>query len=73
MVQITGKTNVGEILALYPQIKKALQKFGIPFSGCGSNILLNMSIEQVAQRYQVNIASLVQSIQMVIIQANQRR
>ncbi|MHB8124427.1 MAG: DUF1858 domain-containing protein [Desulfitobacteriaceae bacterium] len=73
MVQITNKTNVGEILSSYPQLKNTLLKFGIPFSGCGSKILHNMSIEQVAQRYHVNTASLVQSIQMVIIQAQQRR
>jgi hypothetical protein len=73
MVQITSKTNMGEILALYPQVKKILQKFGIPSSGCSSNILLKMSLEQVSQRYQVNTASLVQSIQMVIIQTQQRR
>ncbi|HWQ72799.1 MAG TPA: hypothetical protein VN370_10805 [Desulfitobacteriaceae bacterium] len=73
MVQITGKTKLGEILAAYPQIKKTLQRFGIPFSGCSSNILFNMSIEQVAQRYQVNTASLIQSIQIAIVQANQRK
>jgi ABC-type uncharacterized transport system YnjBCD ATPase subunit len=73
MVQITAKTKLGEILGKYPQIKKTLLKFGIPFSGCGSNILFNMSIEQVAQRYQVNTASLLQSIQIAIIQAQQRK
>jgi hypothetical protein len=33
MFQVTAKTNVGEVLALYPQLKTTLQKFGIPFSG----------------------------------------
>ncbi|MDD2234303.1 MAG: hypothetical protein PHZ11_00710 [Desulfitobacteriaceae bacterium] len=70
MVQITNTTNFGQILSSYPQLNKTLQKFGIPFSGCGSKVLLNMTIEQVAERYHVNTASLVQSIQMAIIRTD---
>lgn len=33
MVQLTNKTNLGEILSLYPETQKVFRKYGIPTGG----------------------------------------
>lgn len=33
MVQVTNETNVGELLAYYPETRTVFRKFGIPCTG----------------------------------------
>lgn len=62
-------TKLAVILSKYSQTATIFRKFGIPTSSCGARYLLNMSVEQVAQRYHINPATLIKSLEIVIEQS----
>ena len=65
-------TNLSDILSKYPQTAKTFRKFGIQTSGWGARSLLTMSIEQAAQRYRINTATLIKTLEMAIQQSIQQ-
>ncbi len=56
-MQITEKTSVEDLLAVYPHLAKVFVEFGLPCYVCGEAFW--GTIEELAQRYNVDTDRLI--------------
>ncbi|HHY27141.1 MAG TPA: hypothetical protein GX523_10450 [Desulfitobacterium dehalogenans] len=63
MVNINSLMKYGDILKQYPQLKPIFRRQGIPVSSCGIYYLLDMTLEQLAQRYNLDTETLLKALQ----------
>lgn len=63
MVNLNSLMKYGDVLKKHPQLKPHFRRLGIPVSGCGIYYLLDMTLEQLAQRYNISAETLLKALQ----------
>lgn len=63
MVNVNSLMKYGDVLKQYPQLKPLFRRLGIPVSGCGIYYLLDMTLEQLAGRYNLATETLLKVLQ----------
>lgn len=63
MVNVNSLMKYGDVLKQYPQLKPIFRRMGIPVSGCGIYYLLDMTLEQIAHRYNLVTDTLLKALQ----------
>ena len=63
MVNVNSLMKYGDVLKQYPQLKPLFRRLGIPVSGCGIYYLLHMTLDQLAQRYNLSTETLLKVLQ----------
>ncbi len=63
MVHLNSLMKYGDVLKKYPQLRPIFRRYGIPVSGCGIYYLLDMTLDQLAQRYNLKTETFLRSLQ----------